>query len=519
MLEAYRRIMRSMVDHVYVAETPVNAVTTIVENSVRLVLLDLRIPGYDALETIEKIKSAVPAVGIIVITGHGTVSDAVAALKAGASDFLEKPVERFQLQARIEPLKKIYELECETDSLRRRIDSTFRFPSFVGSSPAIAQIKSTIVQVAKTDVTVMIAGETGTGKEVTAQSIHAHSDRADGPFVVVDCGSIRESMIESELFGHKKGAFTGALDANQGLIRAADGGTLFLDEIGELPLDMQVKFLRVLQQREVRAIGTTRAVPVDIRVISATNKDIKQAIAAGTFRADLYFRLNTVVLNMPPLRDHPEDITELAHYFLSKHQPSGGPPMTLTPDAVSLLMEHSWPGNARELENVIMRSIAFSTNGVVDASTIAFDQDSFSTTSGPEDNAPYPVGHPGGIPGNPYPGAGYPGNGYHAAGYQGNGYHGAGYHGNGYHGTAGPGGAPAGNPGVPPAAGNGWGPAPGSGHPVPAAANGESLDDHERRIIYQAIADNGGNKKAAAQQLGIAESTLHRKLKRMNGGH
>ncbi len=443
MLESYTRLLRSVVDHVYTAETPAGAADIVQAHDVRLVLLDLRIPGHNALAAIEEIKAVDSTVSIIVITGHATVSDAVAALKAGASDFLEKPVNKLQLQARIEPLQKIHRLEREAVSLKRSLDGTFRFPAFVGSSLAIRQIKSTIVHVARTEATVMIAGETGTGKEVVAQAIHAHSNRANGPFIVVDCGSIGDSIIESELFGHKKGAFTGALESHEGLIRAAHGGTLFLDEIGELSLEIQTKFLRVLQQHEVRPIGTTQAVPADIRVISATNKDIKQAMADGQFREDLYYRLNTVVLNLPPLRDHREDVVELAEHFLSKHRPPGAPEFSFSAQALQHLLQHSWPGNNRELENVVLRAVAFARNGTIEASDVVFDSESGAFLS--ERQSTRKRTEPE--------------------------------------------------------------------HSRESAV--ESLEEHEKRVIERALAAHGGNKKAAAKQLGIAESTLHRKLKRM----
>jgi len=448
MLRAYERMLRNEVDTLRVAETPEHAVDLVREADIHLVLMDLRIPGYDVLDTIPDLVAAKPDLPVIVVTGHGTITHAVRALRAGASDFLEKPVTKLQLIARIEPIRKIHHLRRQAAALKRRSDPTFRFPGFVGSSRAIDEIKATIVQVARTDVSVMILGETGTGKEVAARSIHAHSDRADEPFVVVDCASMPASMIESELFGHRKGAFTGALDANPGLIRAAEGGTLFLDEVGELPLELQTRFLRVLQEREVRPIGTTQPMEVNVRVLSATNRDLRKAIRTGEFRADLYYRLNTVAITMPPLRDHPEDIPELAEYFLAQNQPPRLPAPTLTGDAVARLQSYDWPGNARELQNLMRRTMALSTRPEIDSASLVFDHE---RTTAPDDA--WDSDTPHAVPDDE----------------------------------------------------------------IGLTTGGtETLAEHEMRFIRRRIQALGGNKKAAAIELGIAESTLHRKLRRQD---
>jgi DNA-binding NtrC family response regulator len=286
------------------------------------------------------------------------VKDAVQAIKLGAVDFLQKPFEPENLQARIKQLYTMWRLEQENRRLRRQVQSQFDYDQLIGNSTAMLNLKKMIVQLAGTDAAILIQGHTGTGKELVARAIHSHSPRGGRAFVPVDCAGMSETVMGSELFGHVKGAFTGAHETTKGLFRAADNGTLFLDEVGELPLSMQVKLLRVIQEKEVRPVGASQSYPVDVRILAATNRDLEQEVAEGRFRQDLFYRLNVVTVNTPRLSDRKDDIALLSRHFLQHFLTSASTVHRISKEAMACLCQYDWPGNVRELENVIRRAVA-----------------------------------------------------------------------------------------------------------------------------------------------------------------
>jgi DNA-binding NtrC family response regulator len=306
-----------------------------------------------------------PQIMVIMLTGHGSIQEAVEAVKLGAVDFLEKPYAPEALRARMAQLHQIWVLREENRQLRSRIESQFGFDRLVGNSPAMLKLKELIAQVGPNDAPILIQGETGTGKELVARAIHHQSARSASNFVPVDCAAISETVIESELFGHVKGAFTGAHMSTSGLVRSADGGTLFLDEVGELSPAIQSKLLRTIQESEVRPVGSSKAYPVDIRILSATNRDLVEEVAANNFREDLYYRLNVVVIEVPPLRERREDIALLSKYFLKRFTSDLTPAKEIAGETYFCLENYVWPGNIRELENVIRRATALGRSEMI----------------------------------------------------------------------------------------------------------------------------------------------------------
>jgi DNA-binding NtrC family response regulator len=318
------------------------------------VVTDITMPGMSGLEVLVKVRQADPNVPVIVITAYGTIESAVSAMKQGAFDYITKPFNRDELRITLERALKMRRLEKENVRLRAEVIDRYRFDAIVGGSEKIRAVIALAGRVAPSDATVLVTGESGTGKELLARGIHYSSGRAEGPFIAVNCAAIPESLIESELFGHVKGAFTGAVRDREGKFEQADGGTLFLDEIGDLRVDLQAKILRALQERTVDRVGGVKQVDLDVRVIAATNKDLEREVREGNFREDLFYRLSVVALHMPPLRDRKDDIPILAEHFLRKF--SHGPAVRIAPDALELLTAYGWPGNVRELENVMERA-------------------------------------------------------------------------------------------------------------------------------------------------------------------
>ncbi len=335
------------------------------KKTIDLMLLDIKMPGMDGLEVLKEAKAINPDVKVIILTGHGGIAEAVEALKLGASDFLEKGGPPEILQSRVMTAVDLWKARQENQNLKQGLSQSFQFEGLVGESPAIQKLKEMIVRVAPSEASVLIQGESGTGKELIAQAIHYHSLRAKGPIVAVDCAAISETVLESELFGHAKGAFTGADKSALGLIRSADKGTLFLDEIGELSSAVQAKLLRTIQERIVRPVGSTKTVPVDIRIIAATNRTLLDEIPAGSFRQDLYYRLSAVTLTSPPLRERDQDIRLLADYLIKKHHAKDSEHPAVTEEALACLFNYEWPGNIRELENTIQGALIFSDDSEV----------------------------------------------------------------------------------------------------------------------------------------------------------
>ncbi|HSI03416.1 MAG TPA: sigma-54 dependent transcriptional regulator [Myxococcota bacterium] len=328
------------------------------EQNPDVVLTDLRMPGMDGLELIKRAKERDPDVEVVVMTAHGAVETAVAAMQLGAASYLTKPINVPELGIVIERAMERRRLRTETNQLRERLADRDSLDNIIGSSPSMKSLAELIRQVAPSRASVLVTGESGTGKELVAAALHRHSGRANGPFVKLNCAALAESVLESELFGHERGSFTGAMARRDGRFQQANGGTLFLDEIGEISQGLQVKLLRFLQEREFERVGGNETVSVDVRVIAATNRNLQEAIREGKFREDLYYRLNVVTIEMPPLRTREGDITLLAMHFLKRYGSLNGKPVHgFSDDALMALNEYRWPGNVRELENVIERAV------------------------------------------------------------------------------------------------------------------------------------------------------------------
>lgn len=339
-----------------------------------LVLTDLRLPGIDGLELLSRIRNRNPAATVVVMTAFGTVENAVEAMKLGATDFLLKPFSLDQLTAVIEKALEVMALRVENRLLREELGKRYSFDNLIGRSPLMQEIFATVERVAPTRATVLLAGESGVGKDMIARAIHYRSPRRDKPMVKINCTAIPENLMESELFGYEKGAFTGASQSKPGKFEQADGSTVFLDEIGDVPPSIQVKLLRVLQEREFERLGSNKTQHIDVRVVAATNQDLRAALEQGTFREDLYYRLNVVPINIPPLRARREDIPFLAQHFVRKLAPDCGSNVdSLTTTAIEKLVNYHWPGNVRELQNVIERSLVLCTGDKLDAGDIRLE--------------------------------------------------------------------------------------------------------------------------------------------------
>jgi two-component system, NtrC family, response regulator AtoC len=319
-------------------------------------IVDLKMPGMDGLEFLEWLRSDGPDVPVIMISAFGEIGDAVKAMKLGAEDYIVKPFDVAELALRLRRIIHEKKMRMQVEAGRRTNSGGIRL---VGDSTSMKEIRTLIRRVSKTPSTILITGESGTGKEVIARAVHSES-RPDGPFVAVNLGGIPESLLESELFGHEKGAFTGATGTKTGMFELASEGTLFLDEIGDMPSHLQVKILRVIQEKRIQRLGATRQIPVDTRIIAATNRDLEEDVRAGKFREDLFYRLNVVRIQIPPLRERPEDIPPLIGYLLRQLNPKMGTRVeTLAPEALASAMKYPWPGNVRELENLVERALIF----------------------------------------------------------------------------------------------------------------------------------------------------------------
>ncbi len=341
---------------------------------VHLVLTDLKLPGMSGIEFLHKAKEQNAALPIVVMTAFGSVETAVEAMKAGASDYVLKPFSLAEIRIVVRKELDHSRLQEENRSLREALGHKYSHPNIVARSPKMQEVLATVERVAATNSTVLLGGESGVGKDLIARVIHEKSRRASGPFVKINSTAIPESLLESELFGYERGAFTGAITSKPGKFELADKGTLFLDEIGDVPAATQVKLLRVLQEREFERLGGTRTVKVDVRLLAATNRDLRAALEEGTFREDLYYRLNVVPIDIAPLRERKEDIPDLANLFLARFSKDSGREIRgIKPAAVQLLLGHYWPGNVRELQNVIERACALAPGPDLDVSDIQLD--------------------------------------------------------------------------------------------------------------------------------------------------
>ena len=342
--------------------------------SAGLILTDLRLPGISGLEMLKNLRAQNSLTPVIVMTAFGNVETAVEAMRAGAVDFVEKPFSLDHLLTRVNKAMEFRALQEENRELREQLDARYQFDNIVGRSEAMREIFATILRVAPTRATVLLAGESGVGKDMIARAIHHHSPRRDKPFVKINCTAIPENLMESELFGYEKGAFTGANLTKPGKFEQADTGTVFLDEIGDVPASVQVKLLRILQEREFERLGSNKTRHIDVRVIAATNVDLREALELGNFRQDLYYRLNVLPIDVPPLRERREDIPFLAQHFVKKlARDVGSQVESITAAAIGKLLEYPWPGNVRELENVIERSMVLSSGTALDAADVKLD--------------------------------------------------------------------------------------------------------------------------------------------------
>jgi two-component system response regulator HydG len=411
------------------AATTEQALEALEQAPVDIVVTDLKVPQMGGLELLRRIRAAFPHIAVVVLTQYGTIETAVEAMRAGAADYLTKPFHVEELRNKLERLLRAVEMDHENRILREQLRSRPGFGGLVGISPRMQKVYKLIEKVSQHSYPVLVLGESGTGKELVARSIHFSGPRRSGPFVPVDCSALVPTLIESELFGYVKGAFTGALRSKVGLLEAADGGTLFLDEIADLPFDLQAKLLRALQEREIRPVGSNERVRINVRVIAATNRDLEAAIRSGSFRQDLYFRLNVVQIKLPPLRERKSDIPLLVNHFLEKFSDPERPVRSISEEAMARLMAYDWPGNVRELENAIERALALGSGPVLQLADVPSNLHSSSPDR------------------------------------------------------------------------------------LPASDELLPLEELERRAIFRALRETGGDKLAAARLLGIGKTTLYRKLK------
>ncbi len=357
-----------------------------------LVITDLKLPGMDGLEFLQAVKRTDGQVPVVLMTAFGTVETAVQAMKAGASDYVLKPFGLEEMKLVVKKELNVRRLQDENRDLREALGKRYEFKNIVARSAKMQEVLAVVERVAPTNSTVLLGGESGAGKDMIARAIHQHSRRASGPFVKINCAAIPENLLESELFGYEKGAFTGAITSKPGKFELADRGSIFLDEIGDVPPSIQVKLLRVLQEREFERLGGTKTLKVDVRLVAATNRDLRVALEQGTFREDLYYRLNVVPINIPPLREHKEDIPDLVEVFLDRFGHGAGKNVSsITPAAMKVLMEFHWPGNVRELENIVERAVALSSEDVIDVADIRLDlSPSLPRPPAGESEAPFP---------------------------------------------------------------------------------------------------------------------------------
>ena len=367
---------------VTVAENGLDAFELIKERDFDIVFADLKMPEFDGLELLQAIKEYRSEIEVIILTGYGTIESAIKALKLGSYDYLQKPIDLERLKALIDRIIEKKKLQKENILIKRRLKERYKYDQLVGTSLKMQEIYEIIDKIGPRSPTVLIQGESGTGKELVARVIHQKSDRKDKPFVAVNCGAIVAGLLESELFGHVKGAFTGAIADKIGLFKAADGGTIFLDEVAEIAPSLQVKLLRVLQEKKIRPVGDTRELEIDVRVIAATNRDPEEAIKSGALRKDLFYRLNVVSIKMPPLRERKEDIPLLINYFLNKYEVrSKNRVISISPEAMDVMLSYHWPGNVRQLENVIERAFALGVGKTIKVSDLPPEIRNFGETS------------------------------------------------------------------------------------------------------------------------------------------
>jgi DNA-binding NtrC family response regulator len=372
---------------VQTAEDGEKGLAALRKNNINLVVTDLKLPGMNGLEFLEEGKRLNPALPFIVMTAYGSVETAVDAMKAGASDYVLKPFTMAEMKLVINKELDVQQVRDENRRLKEALGKRYHFQNIVGRSKKMQEVLALVERVAPTNSTVLIGGESGVGKDLIARAIHQNSRRAGGPFVKINSTAIPDTLFESELFGFERGAFTGALASKPGKFELADKGTLFLDEIGDVPAPIQVKLLRVLQEREFERLGGTKTLKVDVRMIAATNRDLRAALEEGTFREDLYYRLNVVPIDIPPLREHKEDVPDLVNHFLSRFAAESEKRIEgIAPAALGALADYHWPGNVRQLENVVERAVALTSGPVIDVQDIHLDGTPGKTPAAAQNN-------------------------------------------------------------------------------------------------------------------------------------
>lgn len=351
---------------IFSASSGSEGIKVVKENVIDIVLSDFKMPDKTGLEVLEEVKKLNPEISFVIITAYGTIENAVKAMRLGAFDYISKPVDLDELDLMIDRIIENKNLKSEIKILKDQLKEKFRIDSFISQSPKMEDVLSIAARAADSKATVLITGESGTGKEVLAKSIHYVSPRKDKPFIAVNVPALPETLLESELFGHEKGAFTGAEKAKKGRFELADGGTIFLDEIGDIPINLQVKLLRVLQEHQIERLGSSEGIDIDVRIIAATHQNLEQKIKDGSFREDLYYRLNIVSLYIPPLRERKEDILPLIEHFIQKYSKENGrQKLSLSKEAVDILIKYNYPGNVRELENIIERAVVLSRGEII----------------------------------------------------------------------------------------------------------------------------------------------------------
>lgn len=351
---------------IYTASSGNEGIEVARKNLIDIILSDFKMPDKTGLEVLEEVKKINPEISFVIITAYGTVENAVKAMRLGAFDYISKPVDLDELELLIERIIENKNLKSEIQILKNQLQEKFKIDSFISQSPKMEEVLSIASRAADSKATVLIIGESGTGKEVLAKSIHYASSRKNNSFIAVNIPALPETLLESELFGHEKGAFTGAEKSKKGRFELADGGTIFLDEIGDIPLNLQVKLLRVLQEHKIERLGSTESLDIDVRIIAATHQNLEQKIKDGSFREDLYYRLNIVSLHIPPLRERREDIMPLIEHFVKKYcEENQKKDLTLSKEAIDLLIKYNFPGNVRELENIIERAVVLSRGNVI----------------------------------------------------------------------------------------------------------------------------------------------------------
>ena len=371
--------------------TAEEALEVLEHSAIDIVLTDLKLQQSNGVELLKQVHDLHPEVAVVVLTQYGTIESAVEVTRLGAVDYVTKPFRIEELRSRLERVAKAVDLQQENRLLREQLRTRPGFGGLIGVSMKMQRVYKMIEKVSQHEYPVLVLGESGTGKELVARSIHFSGPRRERPFAPVDCSALVPTLIESELFGYVKGAFTGAMQAKQGLLEAAQGGTLFLDEIGDMPVDLQAKLLRALQEREVKPVGSTEHRRINVRVIAATNRDLETAIRSGTFRQDLYFRLNVVQIKLPPLRDRKSDIPILVTAFLEKFSDPRGPVRTISEDAMRRLIAYDWPGNVRELENAIERAVALGSGPILSVADLPSNLQYPSTERVPEKDEILPL--------------------------------------------------------------------------------------------------------------------------------